>query len=455
MTRVAVIDFGKTNVKVALVAREGLREIALHRMPNEVRHNGPFPHYDTAAHWDFLLGALTELQRSHGIDAISVTTHGATAALVDGAGALVLPILDYEDPMPAALGAEYDALRPDFARTGSPRLGAGLNLGAQLFRLCRSHPAEWSRVRHILTYPQYWAFRLTGVAAVEPTSLGCHTDLWLPQEHRFSSLVGRMGWLPLMPPLRGADEVLGPVLPELAARTGLAPGTPVTCGIHDSNASLYPHLLSRAAPFAVVSTGTWVVAMAVGGGQPLLDPARDTLVNTGADGRPIPSARFMGGREYELVRAGRDVTVTEADRAAVLRRGLHLLPSVAPGSGPFPGRRAEWTAEPATEGERALALSWYLAGMTDACLAMIGAAGPVVAEGPFARNPDYLEMLGSLTGRVILPATGGVTGTSTGAALLVAGPPPATEDRPAPAPRPALLPHGQRWRDLVRQAQPA
>lgn len=29
-------------------------------------------------------------------------------------------------------------------------------------------------------YPQYWALRLTGIAANEVTSLGCHTDLWNP-----------------------------------------------------------------------------------------------------------------------------------------------------------------------------------------------------------------------------------------------------------------------------------
>ena len=44
------------------------------------------------------------------------------------------------------------------------------------------------------------------------------------------------------------------------------PGTPVLTGIHDSNASLLPHLIDRKPPFAVVSTGTWVIAMAIGGG---------------------------------------------------------------------------------------------------------------------------------------------------------------------------------------------
>jgi len=36
----------------------------------------------------------------------------------------------------------------------------------------------------------------------------------------------------------------------------------VFCGVHDSNASLLPHLGSRQAPFTIVSTGTWVILMA-------------------------------------------------------------------------------------------------------------------------------------------------------------------------------------------------
>src|SRR6185437_7817399 len=77
----------------------------------------------------------------------------------------------------------------------------------------------------------------------------------------------------------------------------------VHCGLHDSNAALHaarglPELAGG--PFAVVSTGTWVVSMAVGGAGPVAyDPAEDMLANVDVDGRPIPTARFMGGRDYE------------------------------------------------------------------------------------------------------------------------------------------------------------
>ena len=131
--------------------------------------------------------------------------------------------------------------------------------------------------------------------------------------------------------------------PAVAAATGLDPATPVHCGIHDSNASLLAHLVSRRPPFAVVSTGTWVVAMAIGGRKVALDPARDTLVNVDAFGDPVPSARFMGGREWSRLMQDRDPAATAADAEAVLARGIMLFPAVEQGSGPFAGRAARWS----------------------------------------------------------------------------------------------------------------
>ncbi len=59
---------------------------------------------------------------------------------------------------------------------------------------------------------------------------------------------------------------------------------------------------SRAA-LSVVSTGTWVVSFAVGGDLEGLDPKRDTLANVDAYGRAVPSARYMGGREFDMMTA--------------------------------------------------------------------------------------------------------------------------------------------------------
>ncbi|PZX13786.1 sugar (pentulose or hexulose) kinase [Palleronia aestuarii] len=452
-TRIAVIDIGKTNAKLALIDAGTLSEIAVTTRPNKVLPGPPWPHFDLEGHWTFLLDGLRDMHAAHGIDAISVTTHGASGVLLDAEGGLAAPMLDYEHDGPDAWAAEYDALRPSFAETGSPRLPQGLNLGAQFHYMLATDPGLAARIRHVVTYPQYWGFRLTGEVASDVTSLGCHTDLWNPWEVAPSPILGRLGLDGRLAPARKSTDILGPITADVARRTGLSPDTPVACGIHDSNASLYPHLLAREAPFAVVSTGTWVVAMAVGGTDDALDPARDTLVNVDARGGTVPSARFMGGREYEMIRDGSEAEPGEADRAAVLA-GLYLLPTISGNTGPFPGRRGGFTHDPPSEAARMLALSYYLALMTQTCLELIGARGRVIVEGPFASNRHYLDMLSALRPGEV-EATVSATGTSVGGALLFAAgwtPPPASPLEPSDPE--ALRRYAESWRSRVENELP-
>ena len=418
---VAVIDIGKTNAKLALVDLDLLSEVAVRTMPNTVLADGLYPHFDCDRIWTFILDGLAVLNRQMPIDAISVTTHGCAAALIGDDGALAMPVLDYEFAGPDAVDADYVAVRPTFSETGTPRLPGGLNLGAQVFWQERTFPAEFAKVRTIVTYPQYWAYRLTGVLANEATSLGCHSDLWDPHRRTFSSLVAGQGWEKKFAPVARASDRLGPILPELAGSLGLRAGVAVHCGIHDSNASLYPHLLQRAAPFSVVSTGTWVIVMSIGGRPDGLDAARDCLLNVNALSNPVPSARFMGGREFSTLVQGVE-DCSDADLAHVLGNGIMLLPSVLQGSGPFPHREHSWIGDEAslTSGQRFAAVSLYLAMMSATCLELTGAAGPVIVEGPFAKNRVFGSMLSVATGREVLASSGSATGTSIGAALLAA-----------------------------------
>ena len=418
-SRIAVLDIGKTNAKVVVLDAATGAEIAVARMANTVRKDGPYPHYDVDALWAFTLDAFRRFADKPGFDAISITTHGASAALLDADGELALPVLDYEHDYPQEIREAYDALRPPFGETRSPRLSMGLNVGAQLHYQKSAFPHAFARVAAIVTYPQYWAARLTGIAANEVTSLGCHTDLWNPQLGAYSALVDTLGIRPLMAPIRSAFDALGPVLPEIAEVIGVS--VPVYCGIHDSNASLLPHLLARKAPFSVVSTGTWVINFAVGGDLDHLDPERDTLANVDAYGRAVPSSRFMGGREFEILSAeiGK-VAEGDVDAAlpVVIEKKRMLMPNVAPGSGPFPARERQWlNAGGASAAELHAAACLYLALMNGACLGLIGARGPTIVEGPFATNGLYLTLLAALTERPVI-AVPGSTGTSQGASLL-------------------------------------
>lgn len=443
---VAVIDIGKTNAKLLLIDLSTGQELRVFKTPNRVIAGAPYPHFDTEALWTFVTESLKTFAAELAIDAISITTHGACAALVDCEGALALPILDYEFGGPDSLLA-YNALRPPFAETGSPRLPGGLNIGAQLYWQAQSFPDAFARTAHILTYPQYWAFRLTGVALSEPTSLGCHTDLWNPWRADFSGLVERMGWTSRFPEVRPAATRLT-LKPALAAKLGLALATPVLSGIHDSNASLLPYLAQDTA-FSVISTGTWMISMSVGGPVMALDPARDVLVNVNAKGTPTPTARYMGGREFDDLTQGRIAVPTDTDRSAILS-GIMALPSLHPDTGPYPGLQLRWTAEPETVGQRSLAASYYTAMMGAACLDLIGAEGPIHVEGPFGGNPDFALMLATATNRPVI-AAGQSAGTGLGAAMLAG---PLKTSRPmgraiAPSTDPRLAAYAAAWRDRV------
>lgn len=419
---IVVIDIGKSNAKLALVDAATHEVAAVRTAANTVRTDGPYPHFDTDALWQWIIGGLAAFARDNNVATISVTTHGACLALVAG-DRLVLPILDYEHDGPEAVRDAYTAARGDFAETLSPDLPNGLNAGRQLFWQSRQFADAFATAESILPYPQYWVWRLTGRTVAEVTSLGAHTDLWAPKAATFSRLAVDEGWDQLFPPMVKAWDVAGTITASVAERTGIAASCRVVAGIHDSNASLLPHLLTRQAPFAVLSTGTWMIVLAPGGSIDRLVGDRDCLANVDAFARPVPSTRFMAGREFAILAAGREAEPGDGEVARVVTEGIMALPTFAPGNGPFGKAEGHWSTDPDTlsPGERVAAASLYAALVTETCLSLAGAAGPVIVEGPFAHNRLFLEALAQRVPRPIL-AVPDATGTVEGAALLADGP---------------------------------
>jgi sugar (pentulose or hexulose) kinase len=448
----AVLDVGKTNVKV--VVFDGASILWQRSSPNAPLAGPPYPHCNAAAALDFFMNAIAEAARSHAIDTVVVTTHGATAALIDDRD-LVLPIMDYEFADVNDIEDLYSSYRPPFSETRSPPLAAGLNIGRQLFWQETHLPEAFAKARHVLMYPQYFGWRLTGTAANEVTSLGCHADLWRPDEGRASSLVERRGLMRLMPPVRRAYEQLGPLKPEIAARTGLPSDIRVLVGVHDSNASLLPHLAALSAPFTVISTGTWVVIMAVGAPTAKLDPTRDMYANVDITGRPYPCAKFMGGREFATILEGAQSVAEVADLDAVLLSGAMALPAFTPSGGPYSGRQGRIQGYlPDRPRARAALASLYAALVTDAQLDNLGAdKGPLAIEGSFAGNSLYCAILATLRPDQPVLLSPDTAGTAYGASLLTRWPG-APERAPMPrvqplAERAHLLAHRLRWRETV------
>ena len=359
-----------------------------------------------------------------------------------------LPPLDYEFDGFAAVDAAYDSARPPYDELRSPHLPRGLNLGRHIFYYERNFPDQFKQATAFLTYPQYFAWRLGGAMASEATSLGAHTDLWRPKEGDLSSMVDKLGWRRLFPPRAKAWDALGTLRPEVAAATGLSSNVRIICGAHDSNASLVPHLLSRREPFTVISTGTWVIIMAVGG-MARLDPNADMLANADVHGRPVPTARFMGGREFSVLAGDAPSDADEADVAAIVASGVLALPAFSDQGGPFAARKGVIEGElPTTPKARAALATLYSALMTAHMLRRLEAPGDLIVEGGFTRSPAFPAVLARLmAGRrvVIAPMS---AGAAAGAAML------AHWDEPHPPPRleparawdlPGLEAYRDRW----------
>ncbi len=374
MNAVAVLDVGKTHAKLSLFGEDGAQLGRTERANATIVRDG-VSQLDLAGLAAWLKAALADAARRAEIGAIVPVAHGAAAVLLDGETPLAA--LDYEAEPPPALAAAYEAERDPFDATLSPRLAAGLNLGLQLYWLERLHPDVWPGRGRALLWPQFWAWFLCGEAASELTSLGCHSDLWRPAQACWSDLALRRRWAQRMGALHPAGEVLGEVRPSLARELGLNPRLRVYCGLHDSNAALVaagscPELGAR---FSVLSTGTWFVAMRVGAGEPVrYDPARDMLANVDISGRPTPTARFMGGRDYERWMGDALGAAPDID---LMRTAAALGESAT-------------AADPRLRATRA---AQELANRALDALTLISAHGPVLVEGRFAADPVFTATL--------------------------------------------------------------
>lgn len=381
---IAVIDIGMTNKKVA-VYDEGLTLLALKKRVFEpVMADGVEAH-DLAGMETWFFDTLAEFSALFDIKAIAVCTHGATFVCTDDAGNPVVPCFYYTyEPGPEfhrrfyAMAGAPEQLQ---AVTGTPNLSAMINPAKGLFFAREKCPREFAAASRVLPYPQYWGMRLTGKAGVEGTYIGCHTYLYDWEKNTYSTVADRLGVAGKLPfPLRDSWEVLGTLLPDVAARTGLPTSTIVTMGIHDSNASLLPYLSKGyGTEFVINSTGTWCVLMHPQKKYGFADSELGKVVffNRSAYNEPVKTAIFLGGKEYEvwtdaIAAAGARVSSAvsaDAPHGATVRESSgapaattpdmastdamvalynsilcdcseFILPEIVPGSGQFPGSRA-------------------------------------------------------------------------------------------------------------------
>lgn len=426
-----IFDIGKTNLKATVLNTLG-DVVWQNSVVNNSSEEGDYLSIASETQWQWLQQQLQQAYSDVGFGRINISTHGACAALVDEHGELVLPVMDYESPLPEQMAETYNALRPPFTETFSPKLGLGLNLGAQLHWLKHQYPEAYRRTTHLLMYPQYFAYLLTGIACHEITSLGCHTDLWNTRDNCYSSLVEALDLNHKCPPMHPAHAPLGKVSGNLAKRLGLDPTIDVFPGVHDSNAGLARYLYcSLPSPLTVISSGTWIISMAVGHPVSDLQAPRDMLANIDVNGTPTACARFMGGREFQRITTALPMRSDDMARsiAELILRGIYIAPGVEADSGPITqgsgsvmvinsdGR--QYSLDEAKDHLAGDALATlYLASMLHLELKLLNARGPIVFGSIAQKNPWLVKLVAQLRPDQPVMVSSGDASTVTGAWCL-------------------------------------
>jgi len=452
---IAVIDIGMTNKKVAVYDCNLRMLDSVSRTFDPIMVEGLETH-DLAGMEAWFLDSLASFGERYPLGALAVTTHGATMVCVGEDGEPCAPCVYYTHEPGPEFQERFYRLAGDRrelqASTGTPPLSAMINPSKGIFFLMERFPEALARARLVLNYPQYWGYRLTGKAGVEGTYVGCHSYLWDWAGGRYSSVAEKLGLIGKMPfPIRDSWDVLGTIKDDVARRAGLPRDAVVTMGIHDSNASLLPHLAKRKGrDFILNSTGTWCVLMHPQERFGFEDDELGKIVffNRSAYNKPVKTAIFLGGMEYEAwskaIAAARGLPVgagpvepAASDYRAVIEAGTaFILPELVPGSGQFPGSTSravqdgvEYALADIESGakvpeflkdeRRALAaLNLSLAIQTLVALdrAGLGPATSVFTEGGFRKNSGYNAILASaLGGRAYL--TDISEATSFGAAM--------------------------------------
>jgi sugar (pentulose or hexulose) kinase len=417
---IAVVDIGATNSKVVLFD-SFLAEID--RRKTETVHRGgpPYRHIDAQRVVEFAIGAIGELDRVLPVDVIVVSACGSTLGCVDEKGELATPIMDYLAEPPAEIAEAYAKIAPPFAETFCNTWPAALSLGRQLFWLESAFPETFARVRSIMTWSQYLAFRLGGRQTCEISTLGAFSQLLDVLKGNLSSLVRQRGWNDRFAPLTRAWEDVGELKREFRSAEFRGQGR-ILCGVHDSDANYLRYLAAGIGELALISTGTFVVAFESQTDVNRLDPNRETFSYTSVFGQPIGCCGFFGGLEFDKLLAGASPLVASAKGIeAIIANEVFALPSFSDTDGPVAGSCNRGRIEGSFIGDpvqRASLATLYTALMMSEALDAVDSRSPIVVDGPFSRNALFCSLLAALRPHQRVASSLLQEGTAAGAAVL-------------------------------------
>jgi sugar (pentulose or hexulose) kinase len=293
---IAIFDIGKTNKKLLVFDEQyNLIYEESKKLEETVDEDG-FACENVKELTRWVKDSFDKLlaDRRFDIKALNFSAYGASFVYLDEKGEVIAPLYNYLKPYSKTLQDEFykkyggDSLVAK--QTASPILGS-LNSGMQLYRLKNEKPELFQQIRHALHLPQYLSYILSGKLNTDITSIGCHTNLWNFQQHKYHTWVKQEGITEKLPPILGCTEPAGYINDRIA----------VGAGLHDSSAALIPYLATFKTPFVLLSTGTWCISLNPFNHSQLSDYElyEDCLCYLSYEGKPVKASRLFAGYEHE------------------------------------------------------------------------------------------------------------------------------------------------------------
>ncbi len=336
--RVVAVDLGATSGRV-MAARVGVAAdaggtsvldlVEVHRFGN-----GGVRAPDGSLRWDIrrihgeVLEGIRLAAASGPVDAIGIDSWGVDYGLLDAAGQLVTDPYSHRDARTDGVAEKVvDRLGADtlYDATGIQQLPFNT-----LYQL--TVDTHLDEATTLLLVPDLLGFWLTGERGAERTNAST-TQLYGARSHEWSTdLLARLD-LPtgLLPTLRSPGDVVGTLLPDVAAAVGLTAETPVVAvGSHDTASAVVGVPAGADEAFAYISSGTWSLVGLELDAPVLTTQAReaDFTNEAGVDGT-VRFLRNVSGLWVlsECLRRWAEVGTPDSDLASVLEAAAALPPS--------------------------------------------------------------------------------------------------------------------------------
>ena len=235
--RVAAVDLGATSGRV-MAARVGPGHLSLkevHRFPNGGVPVGGSLFWDVLGIHREVLAGVAEVARTGELHGIGIDSWAVDYGLLDRDGELLGNPYSHRDPRTRdvpELVAKTVSVQEQYAVNGLQQLPF-----TTVFQLVAARGTAALESAHtMLLLPDLLGYWLTGEVGAERTNAST-TGLLDVRTGAWSSELASRLQLPwsILPPLRDAGSVVGPLRAEVAADLGLAPDVPVVAvGSHDT-----------------------------------------------------------------------------------------------------------------------------------------------------------------------------------------------------------------------------